>query len=106
MKNSDFDENNFDEFENNETYDIVNIIDENNENIECFVIDAISYENNNYILVVPCEAFDEEEVEAFVLKEIKEQNEDAIYVPIIDENEYNKILVLFQENETDYEMKF
>ena len=89
-----------------DTYDVISIVSENNDIIDCFVIDTILDNNIQYLLVVSCDDFDEEEPEAFILKQIGEDGEECIYEPIEDNNEYNRVLVLFQENETDYEMEF
>lgn len=104
MKNSFENKENLIETDN--SYDIISIIDENNNSIDCFIIDVLEDKNINYLLVVPCEYFEDEEIEAFILKQISEKNEDIVYIPITDDNEYNRILILFQENETDYEMRF
>ncbi|WP_250278565.1 DUF1292 domain-containing protein [[Clostridium] colinum] len=89
-----------------DTYDVVSIVSENNEVIDCFVIDGVLDNNTQYLLVVSCDDFDKDEAEAFILKQIGEDDEEAIYAPVEDNNEYNRVLILLQENETDYEMEF
>ncbi len=89
-----------------DTYDVISIVSENQEVIDCFVIDGVLHNNIQYLLVVSCDDFDKDEAEAFILKQTGEDGEEAIYEPVEDNNEYNKVLVLLQENETDYEMEF
>ena len=89
-----------------DTYDVISIVSENNDVIDCFVIDSILDNNTQYLLVVNCDDFDKDEPEAFILKQTGEEGENCIYEPLEDNNEYNRVLVLFQENETDYEMEF
>ncbi|MFI3230101.1 MAG: DUF1292 domain-containing protein [bacterium] len=104
----------FDNLENlldglDDVYESIDMVDEDGNIVECFVIDGINVDNIQYLLVVNAEDFDDEEAEAFILKQIDEDEDEdeAIYAPVEDDNEYNKVLVLLQENDdTDYEMKF
>lgn len=93
-----------DDFE--DTYDVISIVSENGDVIDCFVIDGIVDNNTQYLLVVACDDFEKEEAEAFILKQVGEDGEEAIYAPVEDDNEYNRVLILLQENDTDYEMEF
>lgn len=93
-----------DDFE--DTYDVISIVSENGDIIDCFVIDGIVDNNTQYLLVVACDDFEKEEAEAFILKQIGEDGEEAIYAPVENDNEYNRVLILLQENDTDYEMEF
>ncbi len=89
-----------------DTYEVISVVSDNGETIECFVIDGVLDNNIQYLLVVACDDFDKDEAEAFILKQIDEDGEEVIYAPVEDNNEYNRVLVLLQENETDYEMEF
>ena len=89
-----------------DTYEVISVVSDNGETIECFVIDGVLDNNIQYLLVVACDDFDKDEAEAFILKQIDEGGEEVIYAPVEDNNEYNRVLVLLQENETDYEMEF
>lgn len=93
-----------DDFE--DTYDVISIVSENGDVIDCFVIDGIVDNNIQYLLVVACDDFEKEEAEAFILKQIGEDGQESIYAPVEDDNEYNRVLILLQENDTDYEMQF
>lgn len=94
----------FDELNNDDSYEIINVIDDDGNNIECFVIDCLKVDGNTYLLVVSSDEFDDELVEAFILKEVTTDENNVIYSPVEDDNEYNKLLILFQENNDDYEM--
>ena len=89
-----------------DTYDTISIVSEDGDVIDCFVLDGVVDNNTQYLLVVACDDFDRDEAEAFILKQVGEDEQEAIYMPVEDNNEYNKILILLQENETDYEMEF
>lgn len=89
-----------------DTYETISMISEDGTIIECFVIDGVLIDNCQYLLVVDSEEFDKNEPEAFIIKQLKDEGEEVIYAPVEDEAEYNKVLILLQENETDYEMKF
>lgn len=98
----------FDELDDfiEDSYEVISMVLDDGEVLECFVIDGIDIENVQYLLVVSCDDFDNDEPDAFILKQIDEENENAIYELVEDDNEYNKVLVLLQENETDYEIEF
>ena len=89
-----------------DTYETISMISEDGTIIECCVIDGVLIDNCQYLLVVDSEEFDKNEPEAFLIKQLKDEGEEVIYAPVEDEAEYNKALILLQENETDYEMKF
>ena len=103
-------DNTFDEFKDiindEDTYEVISMFDENNQEIKCFVIDSIKLDEIQYLLVVPCDLFEQEDAEAFIIKQIDENGENTIYVPVEDDKEYNKVVILLQENDNDYEMKF
>jgi uncharacterized protein YrzB (UPF0473 family) len=103
------------EFENiddlindDETYDVLVMTDEDGNEVQYFVIDGIEADGTNYILVVDAQSYkdENEETEAHLLKETKTDGENAVYEPVSDDNEYQKIVVLLQENDPDYEMNF
>lgn len=89
-----------------ETYEIVTMTDDDGVETDFFVIDGIEADGNKYLLLVRSEDFDLDEPEAFIFKEIETDEEDCIYEPVEDEAEYNKVLVLLQDEDSDYEMKF
>lgn len=96
---------NFDDLDEN-NYEIIKVTNEDGVAVDCFIIDTIANDGVQYLLVVSCEDFEEDEAEAFILKQIEDNGEEIIYTPVEDDNEYNKVLILFQENQTDYEMEF
>lgn len=101
--NQEFDE--LDDF-GEDIYEVISMELDNGDILEYFVVDGIEIEKVQYMLVVECEDFDNEEPSAFILKQTAEENEDAIYELVEDDDEYNKVLILLQENETDYEIEF
>lgn len=89
-----------------DTYETVSMLLDDGGVMDCFIIDGVVVDNTQYLLVVACDDFDKEEPEAFILKQAEEDGEEAVYVPVEDDNEYNKVLILLQENETEYELEF
>lgn len=89
-----------------ETYETITITDEDGVESDYFVVDGIEVDDAKYILVVDCKEFENEEAEAYLLKETAEDGDEVIYEPVEDDDEYNKIIVLLQDGDSDYEMKF
>lgn len=92
-------------FGENETYEIISITDDNGVKKDFFVVDGIAVDGIQYILVVDSDEFEQEEAEAYLLKEIEEDGDDVIYEPVQDEEEYNKVIILLQDENNSYEMK-
>lgn len=93
-------------FEEDETFEIITMTDENGIETDFVVIDAIEADKTKYLLVVSAEDAESDEPEAAILKEVKSNKDDAYYEFVEDDGEFKKISVLFQDNETDYEMEF
>ena len=89
-----------------ETYEVVTMTDDDGTETDFFVVDGIDVDNSRYLLLVKADEFESEEPEAFLFKEIETEGEECIYEPVEDEAEYNKVLVLLQDEDADYEMKF
>lgn len=89
-------------FDDEETYDIITVTDDNGVEEDYFVIDGIVENEVRYLLLVKAEEYDLDEPEAFIFKEIDANDDELTYVPVEDEAEYNKILILLQNDEADY----
>lgn len=93
--------------EEEETYDILTMIDDDGNECNFFVVDGIEVEGVNYLLIVDHEKYEEEDTpEAFLIKETASEGEELIYEFVEDDNEYNKVMILLQENDPDYELDF
>lgn len=88
-----------------ETYEVVTMVDDDGSEQDFFVIDGIDEGNVRYLLLVRSEDFELDEPEAYIFKEIESDDESCTYEPVEDEEEYNRIIVLFQDEDSDYEMK-
>lgn len=97
-------DNNLDAFK--KQYELITMLADDGQRVDCFVIDGILIDSVQYLLVVTCDDFDNDEPDAFILKQIDEDNDEVIYSPVDNDDEYNKALILLQENDTDYEMEF
>ncbi len=93
-------------FEEDETYETITMTDEDGIETDFVVIDAIEVDKTKYILVVSAEDVDLDEPEAAILKEISSNDKDAYYEFVEDDKEFNKISILLQDNDSDYEMDF
>lgn len=89
-----------------ETYEVVSMVDDNGNETEFFVMDGIDVDKSRYLLLVRTEDFDKDEPEAFIFKEISVNDDECTYEPVEDEKEYNKVLLLLQDEDSEYEMKF
>lgn len=88
-----------------ETYEVVAMTDDEGNETEFFVIDGIDVEKSRYLLLVRTEDFDKDEPEAFIFKEISVSEDECTYEPVEDDNEYNKVMLLLQDEDSEYEMK-
>lgn len=89
-----------------ETYEVVSMTDDEGNETEFFVIDGIDVGKQRYLLLVKTEDFDKDEPEAFIFKEINVSENECTYEPVEDDNEYKKVLLLLQDEDSEYEMKF
>lgn len=88
-----------------ETFDVVSMVDDDGNETDFFVMDGIDVDKERYLLLVKTEDFDKEEPEAFIFKEVATGDEECTYEPVEDEAEYNKVLLLLQNEDAEYEMK-
>lgn len=92
--------------DNEEVYDTITMTDENGKKTDFVIIDCVEVDNNRYLLVVEADDIDSEEQEADILKECAIDGEEVIYELVEDENELNKVYIMLQDNDSDYDMKF
>lgn len=89
-----------------ETYEIVTMVEDDGSEQDFYVIDGLDEGDCRYLLLVRTEDFDLDEPEAYIFKEIETDEESCTYEPVEDEDEYNRVILLFQDEDSDYEMKF
>ena len=68
----------------------VELADENGEITKCEVYDVVDYEGKTYAMLLPVENSDEEDPELIVLEYV-EEGEDAYFINIEDEDEFNRV---------------
>lgn len=86
-----------DEFDDVE---VITLIGESGEENNFAVVDALRFEDINYLLAVNIEQEEEnEELEACILKEIQEEGSDVVYEIVEDDEEFEKLIEMFQEND-------
>ena len=88
-----------------EMYDVVSMVDDDGTEVDFFVVDGIDVEKVRYLLLVKTEDFDKDEPDAFLFKEVMTGEEECIYEEVKDEDEYNKVILLLQDEDSEYEMK-
>lgn len=82
-------------------YDIITLYDEDNNEIEYAVIDGVSYKDKMYLALVEAEHLNDEECEFLILRSDKDGEEDVLS-SIDNEDEFNKVMELFDEKLEDY----
>ena len=88
-----------------ETYEVITMVDDDGSEQDFFVIDGIDEGECRYLLLVQAEDFELDEPEAYIFKEIEVNEENCTYEPVEDDEEYNRVITLFQDEDSEYEMK-
>lgn len=81
---------------------IIAVADDNTQ-VELFIIDSLVLKGETYILASeedPDEEDGNEEIEATLLKEIPDVDDYVNYVFVEDEEEYEKVMNLFMQNDS------
>ena len=86
-------------------YSIISMLDEDGESVDFAVLDEASYNGTEYLLVLEDESIEDDDAEASIIKAIKTEGEDVIYEFIEDDEEFNAVAGLFQDND-DYDLEF
>ncbi len=89
-----------------EVYETVTMINDDGSEIDFFVVDGIDVDKIRYLLLVKAEDYDNDEPEAFLFKEIEVSENECTYEPVDDDAEYNKVIILLQNDDADYEISF
>jgi len=88
-----------------EEFETIMLTDEDGEEVEFAVIDAVEAEGQSYILVLEAELLDDENAEAMILKKTAEDGEDVNYELIEDDAEFDKVAELFQNANDEYDVE-
>lgn len=73
------------------------MVDEDGVEVEFSVIEQTRINNTDYLLVTDSDE-DEEEVNAFIVKDLSNrEDEDAVYVFVEDDNEFDSVAKIFDE---------
>ena len=89
-----------------DSFETVVMTDENGNDIEFVIMDSIKDEDDRYLLVIEKELMDEEESEAFILRESSEQGNEFLYEIVEDNDEIDRLALLFEESGMDsYEIE-
>lgn len=90
-----------------DAYDVIEMTDEDGNNSEYYVLDAVESDGINYILAALADTCmqDDEDMQVCIFKETSTKDDDCIYEIVTDDNERQKIAVLLQESDPDYEIR-
>ena len=88
-----------------EVFDTIVMKDDNGNSVDFTVIDGVQLDGISYLLVVETEFLDDESADADILKEIAEDGEELVYEFIQDDEEFQKVAAIFQENDDEYEIE-
>lgn len=79
--------------------------EETNETIIFDVYDKVEYNGKEYLLVVDPNELNEEDMTGTILKKIRVENEDVIYESVENDEEFQVISRLFEENSDQYDIE-
>lgn len=94
--------NEMDDFE--EEFETLIMTDENGNDTEFAIIDAIEYNSNTYYLVAEVEHLNDDDLDAALLKEVSSEGDEAIYEFVEDDDELQSVYALLRDND-DYEIE-
>jgi putative Holliday junction resolvase len=105
---SNFDDENLDgmDMDADEEYEIITMKDENGEEVDFVILDAKELNEKTYLLVIEEEFIDNEDADASIIKSVTTDGDDEVYEFIEDDEEFDKIAGLFQEDSDDFDIEF
>lgn len=84
--------------------DILALTDEEGNEVNFEIIDAVEHEGKTYVLLTPAEAGEEDEVEVIMLR-VEDDGEEDVLVTVDDEDEFNTVAALFDQKAEEYELE-
>ena len=97
---------NINEFEDlNDVEETVTVIDEDGNKLEFIIVDSAVLNGINYLLVIESEFADKDECDAVILKEVSSEDDDSIFQIVEDDEEFDKVARIFEENTDQYEIE-
>ncbi len=84
--------------------DILALTDEEGNEVNFEIIDAVEHEGKTYVLLTPAEAGEEEEVEVIMLR-VEDDGDEDVLVTVDDEDEFNTVAALFDQKAEEYELE-
>ena len=84
--------------------DILALNDEEGNEVNFEIIDAVEYEGKTYVLLTPAEAGEEDEVEVIMLR-VDDAGDEDVLVSVDDEEEFNAVAALFDQKAEEYELE-
>lgn len=86
--------------------DIISMTEDDGSVTDYCVMDAIDVDDTRYLLLVKADEVENDEPEAYLFKEVNEEDDDCYFEPVEDDEEYSKVILLLQDEDNEYEMKF
>lgn len=76
----------------NETEDMITLLDEDGNEVECEVIDMFEFEDKQYIVLLPADQED-----PYILRVEKDEDGSDVFAVIEDDEEFNKVAEAYDE---------
>lgn len=84
--------------------DILALTDEEGNEVNFEIIDAVERDGKTYVLLTPAEAGEEDEVEVIMLR-VDDDGDEDVLVTVDDEDEFNAVAALFDQKAEEYELE-
>lgn len=84
----------------------ITIKDEDGDETEFYILDELTHNGANYLLVVEADMIEDDETEAIIFKETGEEGEDLIYDDELEDEEFEAVAKLFDQRLEDYDIEF
>ena len=105
--NNDFNDDDLDMDLDDDASTIIMTDDDGND-VEFTIISMLEHGGTNYIMALESEFLDDEEASATVLKEVPSEDgdsEEMLFEPIMDDEEFFKIIELFKQQSDEFDLE-
>ena len=84
--------------------DILTLTEEEGNEVNFEIVDALEHDGKTYVLLTPAEAGEEDEVEVILLR-VEDDGDEDILITVDDEEEFNTVAALFDEKAEEYDLQ-
>lgn len=92
-------------FDDEDEDSIITLTDEDGNDVDFILLDAITMDEKNYVVLIPAEDEDPEaeEEEVLIMRVDTDENGEDFFTGVDDEEEAQRVFEIFQTDEEDYE---